>query len=573
MLFNINRQKSLALLQLTAAIFILLAPSFLGLLSVSTGIYFMFAVFWALLAVRIKTNGRVCCSIYHIIYLLLAAYSLLSSLWVNNREGQLIYIFALGCVMAFFSVVSEYFAENSGEGIRRRIMYMLSFSGVLCAILNIVHWVLYIVPVAGNSSFKQGLETDNFLAIFMLLCILAAVFLIKGNSGLRKAVVIIEALVMTFVFVMAKSIVGWAFAFLLTAILLLKRKIKSERGFAVFSLGCVTAFLAVIICILASTIHGKAFADVFAYGAKHIFGAGGGFWSGRELFSTVKHTEALGVGLLAYVFAASGILGMLCCICVMARSVMLFLKLKSWESLIGLFICIAVMLLPFGGNFTVILLWLGINAYNEQLAGMTFKLQIKKSNLERTLYTVAVSVIIALVLLTLAIIRMNAASAYKNKNYASAYNLYKTAATINWTDSESCRMAAASIRQLGNIQNQRDEAIRIIDKAIKRDSDNLENIKEKALAYDACGEYELSAQQYRDASQRALIKDKYNLSLAKVLYKIVEKYPKGSSETKRAYEEIVSIAQSTDNLDLRKEINDIADKALGYTKGELSSEG
>ena len=48
--------------------------------------------------------------------------------------------------------------------------------------------------------------------------------------------------------------------------------------------------------------------------------------------------------------------------------------------------------------------------------------------------------------------------------------------------------------------------------------------------------------------------------------------PKGSSETKRAYEEIVAIAQMTDNLNLRKEIDDIADKALGYTKGDLTNE-
>ena len=55
-------------------------------------------------------------------------------------------------------------------------------------------------------------------------------------------------------------------------------------------------------------------------------------------------------------------------------------------------------------------------------------------------------------------------------------------------------------------------------------------------------------------------------------YKIVKKNPKGSSETKRAYEEILAIAQETQNLDYRKEINDIADKALVFTKGELTGE-
>ena len=51
----------------------------------------------------------------------------------------------------------------------------------------------------------------------------------------------------------------------------------------------------------------------------------------------------------------------------------------------------------------------------------------------------------------------------------------------------------------------------------------------------------------------------------------MKNYPKGSSEAKRAYEEIVQTAQATEDLDYRKEINDIADKALGYTKGELTN--
>ena len=70
----------------------------------------------------------------------------------------------------------------------------------------------------------------------------------------------------------------------------------------------------------------------------------------------------------------------------------------------------------------------------------------------------------------------------------------------------------------------------------------------------------------------AKVNEKYNLALSKTLYKIVQKNPKGSSETKRAYEEILTIAQETQNLDYRKEINDIADKALVFTKGELTDE-
>ena len=123
-------------------------------------------------------------------------------------------------------------------------------------------------------------------------------------------------------------------------------------------------------------------------------------------------------------------------------------------------------------------------------------------------------------------------------------------------------MAAKSLRKGADIKAMRDEAIALIDKAIKRDESNLENIVEKARIYSACEEYDLCAQQYRIASHSAKVNEKYNLALSKTLYKIVKKNPKGSSETKRAYEEILAIAQETQNLDYRKEINDIADKAL-----------
>lgn len=573
MLFNINKQKGLALLQMAAAIFVLLSPSLMGMIPVSTGIYFMFVIFLALMCVRINTTQRVVWSIHHIIYFLLGLYAIISSIWASNHEGQLLYIFALCTLMAFHSLAGDYFAENSSEGIKRRLLYLLSISGVLCSALNIVHWIISVVPVAGKGALKQGLGTNDFLAVFMLFGITSAVLLIKGNSKLRKTMLVIASFSMLFVFIMAKSVAAWIFAVFFILIFTLKSVLKSQKNFTIISLGCVILFAVSTIIILTPTVSGKALRDVLCYSIKNPFGLGGGFWSGRELFSSAQYSEALGVGLFAYGFAASGILGLICCICVLLRCLLLSLKLKTLSSFISLLLCSAIMLLPFGGNLTIILFWIGINAYNEHVAGINFRINIKNKLPEKSVYIIATVIIIASMLLAQTLIRTTADTAYKDKNYASAYDLYKASAIINWSDSESCRKMAQSIRKSGNIQNQRDEAVHIIDKAIKRDRNNLQNLKEKALIYDACGEFELSAQQYRIASQKAFEKDSYNLLLVKELYKIVEKYPKGSSEIKRAYEEIVLIAQSTENLDYRKEINDIADKAFKFTKGELSSEG
>ncbi len=554
------------------AVFILFAPSFLGILPVDAAVFLSFTILGIVVTLRIKTNLKVYISKNTLVYIILAAYAILSLLWTSNKEGQLIYVFALGCAMIFSEMSGEYFAENAGDGFRRRIMYMLSISGIICATSNLFYWIFYIVPVAGNEPFFLGLGSNNFLGIYMALCIIVSICLLKGNSRLRKILILTSVLVMTFVFIMTKSIIAWAMLLMLAIVWLFKKKMKSERNFVIISLVCVFLFFLIVLFYLKYTIYGQAFKDAFSYASGNLFGKGGGFWNEREIFSSIHYSEKLGVGLFAYIFGASGMLGILACVFLTIRNIVAFIRLKSYESLLGIFISVALMLLPFGENITLILLWTAINAYNEQAAEKNFKVLLKKNNMDKTMCAAIAFLVIASILAILSFLKMNAASAYKKKDYTTSYELYKVAATVNRTDSESCRMAVSSIRKSGLLPSMRDEAVKIIDTAIKRDLKNLANLKEKALVYEACGEYELSAQLYREAVQKAVIKDDYNLALVKGLYKIVEMNPKGSSETKRAYEEIVSIAQMTDNLNLRKEINDIADKALGYTKGELTNE-
>ena len=113
----------------------------------------------------------------------------------------------------------------------------------------------------------------------------------------------------------------------------------------------------------------------------------------------------------------------------------------------------------------------------------------------------------------------------------------------------------------------------LIDNAIKREPDNLEHIKEKALIYKTTGDFSKAAQQYRYAIRKAINDDEYNLLLSDVLYDLIKLYPKGSVESREIYNEILTIAQNTENLDFRKQINDIADKALVFKKGEIENVG
>lgn len=570
MLFDIDKNKGLALLQLTMALLALTVPSFLELLPVNTGIYIMFLLLAVLVVLRIKTTGKISVSVYHLAFGVILAYSLLSSIWVNNREGHLMYIFTLACAMALFSCVAEYLSGNSLESIKRRLMYLFSISGTVCAILNIGYWIIYIVPVAGKENFCRGIGNSDFLGIFMFLSALCSVALMKNNSKLRKRLLLLFVLVMIFVFVMTKSIAAWVFAVLLTSAVVIGRKTKKSA--VACGIGISAVFAAIVVMILATTIYGSIFKDVFFYGIKSFFGHGGGFWSGKELFATQSYPDGAGVGLFAYMTAASGFLGLLAAVLIVLRNIMLFCKLKSTESLTALLLTICVMLLPDARNFHVILLWLALVSYNEYASNVLFKVSVKKTVNAKIGYAFAFLSVITCMLLIQTFIRVAADRAYKAENYSEAYGLYKTAAIINFTDSRSCRMAAVSLRKNNNLTNVRDEAIQLIDVAVKRDADNVDNLVEKARIYYSCGEYEMCAQQYRLAGKRAIVNDSYNLSLAKVLYQIARKYPSGSSESKRAYEEILEISQSTESLDYKKEINDIADKSLIFTKGELGVE-
>ena len=165
MLFNITKQKSLAILQVIAAIFILAAPSGIGEMPRETGIYLSAIVFSALLLVRVKSTKKIDLSISHFVYIILAGYSIINSFWAGNKEGNITYIFAIFVLMFFHSLARDYFAENITENIKRRTLYLLSISGVICAIVNFCYWIGKVVPVAGKTPLNKGLETNDFLAI------------------------------------------------------------------------------------------------------------------------------------------------------------------------------------------------------------------------------------------------------------------------------------------------------------------------------------------------------------------------------------------------------------------------
>ena len=574
MLFNITKQNSLAFIQIFVAVLILTVPSFLSLLSLKGGVYITFTVSAFLMLIRIKANEKIILSLKHTVYILLIAFGLISLLWISNISGHFVYLFGIGAVCVLTALLKEYFIENTGESFKRRIAYLISISGVTYCLYNIIYWITVVVPVAGNNGFTRGLISRDFSGIFIVISIACTVSLYKGNSKFRKFLISFSLILMAFCLLMTKSCMAWVFAVAFSLLLILKNVFsKKTSKYTVFSSFVIVLYFIGTLIIALAGEKGNVFSDVFSFALKHPFGAGGGFLSAKDTFTDYPQIEQTGTGLFLYLFSSSGVFGVLSCLVLVIRSVRTFIKLKNTESAIGILCLITLLWLPFGQSFAAVILVMGLNTYNEYCADLNLKLQLKQKRIKRLVNIVSVLLAVTASLTVLSFMEMSADRDFESGRYMEAYETYKTVSTIDVFDSRCSEMSALCVLNDKTLRTSiSDDALKLIDKAIKYDRNNLSHYETKAEIHFACGNFNEAAAQYRDILKKSAVNDKYNLSMTKVLYEIIVGNPKGSSETKRAYEEIVNIAQLTENLDIKKEINDLADKALVYTKGELSDE-
>ena len=560
------------LVQIMIAFTAVALPALIGFLPTPAGLYMMFAAYCITLICRIKQAKKIESTVFSAIISALLGYALLCSLWVDNREGHLLYITGLGIVLIFSWLLTDNFLKTNKEMMPRRFMYLLLFGGALCALANILYLLFEIIPYGENVKMSLGFGNSDFLCVFMFSCFCLAVNLIKGNAKIRKVFILAFILAMGFVFIMTASMIIWTMALLFALLCYIKK--KNSNIFFTCSLVVTGLFFAFTAVWALRGNSDSVFNQTFLYGIKSLFGKGGGYLSGKELFvgASVSYKTT---GLLAYLTACSGVVGIIASALLVFVGYINFIKLKNYSSLFFLFLTALIMLLPFGGIFTI-LLYISVMVYNLCLSGLTMKRHIKKSDefkVRRTITSLIILCFISVILLLGTFVRTFADSLYRDKEYHKAYEYYKTAASINLSDAQSCQGAARALRRGKMLVEHKEEAISLINNAIRREPDNLEHIKEKALIYKASGDYSKAAQQYRHAINRAINDDEYNLLLSDVLYDLIKLYPKGSVESRELYNEILMIAQNTENLDLRKQINDIADKALVFKKGEIENVG
>ncbi len=563
MLFSIQKNTSVALLKVAVAIFCVAGPILTGLLGVDATTYLLLAIFTAMLSMRIMVSGRICISSPQIMLGGLIAFTLIMSPFTRSGINGVHFISQLCLCWTFMAVIGDYFGENSSDGLKGRLMYLVLTSGLVCSFANIVYWFCYLVPVGSKASFSLIAGQNSLLAIYMVCAIFCAVNLIYKNTKRKKQVLSLAILPLLFVLVMAKSVIGYA---VLVALLVsFFAKLRAKKFYVPIMCIVLTAVAVIAVICYKSTAQ----LDALLCGLDSLIGVGGGgFLSGQEIFQTSYYAYNDKLALFAIIISSCGLAGLLFAVLLVARCVYLFAKNKSQLSFFTLLFVVIFMIVPVTDGLLVMLLSCGLLTYNEYV-NSTFSKTINKNKLQQFAVFCAAITVVAVYLFVHSVISSRADTKFKNGDYENAATLYANAAAINPADDASCIRASVSIRKSNGDYK---DALKFAEKAEKRNKKSLEGIKEKAYVYAYAGDLRESVIQWKYVCSKTPFNDTYRVKLAQSLYKIIKNAEKGSAETKEAYKEIVQIAEETTNLDCKKQINDIADKAQGYNKGELLDE-
>ena len=563
--FKTEKVQSIQLLKIVFAVIISALPAMLALTG-SIGLYVMLAVFCGLLAYRIYDAKKIYMPFFATILLAFFVYALISSIWMKDSAGHLLYLTLIVAIITFSALFADYLNKNNDGNLYGRIIYMISVSSFFVSIVNIGVWFIDYIPDGRKYNFAEGFNSNDELGIFMVLALSCIKTLFKKGSKHRKKLIVMTVFDL-FTLLMTRSVPTLLFVAILCAVYLLRN--KGRKTYISMITLLTSGFILVIITNITKN---SAFGDCIKAGLTSPFGlGGGGFISGLQGLSSSYYLKA-DVGLIALITAASGILGLILCLFLLIRQMYTALKMCNLFSVITYTLTLFIFIIPYKGIATSLIILAALITYNENLLKPISFVSISKDRVKKI---VTILLVIAVLYISAgfgAAMKNTAYTLYKNKDYLEAYSWYKVSATINITDDESCVMAAKCLRKSGAADEYEEEAVKYLDKAIKRSKNNAENLAEKARLFSSCERYDRAIVQWDTAIASAPYNDNYKLELSKVLYKVIKINEKGSSETKEAYKKLLAVSESTQNLDIKKEINDIADKALTYTKGELKDE-
>ena len=561
-----EKMQSTLFLKIVFAILITAMP-FYGAISENAGFFLMLAVLSALLGWRIYETKKIYMPKINIIAFIFFIYNLIAWLWAKDNFGHILYICELLLSVVFISLFVDYINRNNDGNLSRRILYMLSVSGALSVIVNVFIWFTYYIPLGKPYAFSGGFNSNFGFGVFMLLISGSIVFLIKKGSN-RKKTLTAMLIIALFGFLMAKSIGALLLVAAIGAFYFIRN--KGKKTYFALSVAQLTGFITAFVINISNSV---VFRDAFKTAITQPFGVGGGAFKSSYAVYASQFYKSAKTSLMAYIASSSGIIGIAFLMLIVLYVIYSVYKNRNFMSVLISMVTFYILFSPFEGEMTSIFMWLGLMVYSQSSTNAEIAIPINRNREQKIVIVLLAVSVLSLVGAGSALIKNTADSFYENEEYMSAYSWYKASANLNFADDESARRVSVCLRKTSNAADDETEAIKYADKAIKRSKDNMANYIEKARIFEVSERYDRAISQWESIIGKAPYNDEYKHMYSKVLYKVIKKEEKGSSKTKEAYEKLINISEETKNLNVKKEINDIRDKAYEFTKGELADEG
>lgn len=547
-----NERTGRAVLNSAAAAFVVISPAAAVLCGTGTALYFAAALLSAAVMLRAATSSKRLISAAQLPAAVLLVYAVIAAFFALNAHGHINLIVTLFAAVLSSSAAADWFFENKDGAIAERLMQMIYIGGVLCAAAMLANLVLQYMGISWQT-MKFG--QNNIFGIILFGGMLCGENMHADNKKEKRRKIHAGTLVQLAALVLCRcfSAAVFAAAFLVSVYLSNKHKNRYSGVYAIL--------FAVLSSAAAAVSGGTALKDSVLLAIKYPFGiGGGGFISGQQSYASAYYPEVKAVPFIGEAASSFGVFGVIVCLAVIIRTAAIYLKKRSAASMFLMFASMHLLFLPAAQNYAAVILFSGLYAYNEEYISVRRKSRVRSS------YFLAVSAALIFMLGALSVLRIWGTKMCKNGRSAAAESFLKAAAAVNVFDAESPLRLAGCIA--GQNPQRTDEAEAWLHKAEKRCKNSAGLSAEYAVIMENSGKLTEASLRWETAVSAAPHNSRYKLCLVKTLYREMKQEERGSEKTKGIYEKIVRTAASENDIEIKKIINDIADKALELTRGK-----
>lgn len=548
-------------LEIGAAVFILLAPSILSFFK-SCGLYVMFAAAGAFLCVRTVSKGHLWADANTRIAAAMGLCSLVWFAFAKNMYGHVRTVFLIFTAVEIMLLAADYFQLEAEKKIGGRLAYMVVFSALILAAVNIINWI-FVLKLSWSEPFAAGIGQKDLLGIFMFAALWCAIGIYLNNRKKNRCFLFL-CIPLVFVLIMSKSYLTWFFGSIFAAIYLWKRKYRAYSALLAL-LGMAGG---VCFAFTGGKISNAALLDsigsVFAYP----LGLGGGGFISMQgaLQSKFYNVEALGTG--GELVSSFGIVGAVAVIIFVGYQVYLTFKHRDWFNAFAALLTVYAFFAETSESGIGVLILMCVCVYASRHNQAALKIKVSPFAATAMCVILGAASIYGCVLCVSDGVK-NSAYTYMLTDSEKAAARFSAAANINALDGESCRCGAAALRYMYEENGEKESFVRAkyeIERAIRRNKNNAFYYAEYARLLADGQEYESAAEQAENAIALAPLNDEFKVLLSENLCKTMQTLPRGSVEAQRCYMRILECGELVESLENKKIINDYADKAQPYTR-------